>query len=92
MKRRFILLLLAAFLWTIPVIAMLVTGEVHWSLFDFAAAAVLLGIAALSADAILGRFDTRRARTAALAFLVLALAIVWAELAVGVFGSVFSGS
>jgi len=92
MKRRFILLLLAALVWTIPVIAMLVTGEVHWSLFDFAAAAVLLGIAALLADAIFGRFASTRARITALACLVLAFAIVWAELAVGVFGSVFSGS
>jgi hypothetical protein len=73
------------------VIAMLVTGEVHWSLSDFAAAAVLLGIAALSVDAILGRFASPRARIAAVACLVLALATIWAELAVGVFGSVFAG-
>ncbi len=91
MKRRFILLLLAAFLWTIPVLAMLVTGEVRWTLLDFAAAGVLLGIAPLSFDAILGRFASPRARIAAVACLVLALAIIWAELAVGVFGSVFAG-
>jgi hypothetical protein len=68
----------------------------EWTAFvethiDFAAAAVLLGIAALLADAILGRFASPRARITALACLVLAFAIVWAELAVGVFGSVFAG-
>jgi hypothetical protein len=76
----------------IPLLAMQFTDEVAWSPFDFAVAGVLLGGFGLAW--VLGARLLRHAQ-ARLAFglaLGALLVLVWAELAVGVFGSRFAGS
>ena len=76
----------------IPLVAMQVTDEVDWGLADFAAAGVLLFSAglmlAIAGNSIQGRNRLMLARIV----LVGALFAVWAELAVGVFGTPFAGS
>lgn len=68
----------------IPAIAMRFTPELAWGVEDFAAAAVLLIGAGLAWEAA-RRIPSRRARIlAALAILGLT-ALIWAELAVGLF-------
>lgn len=82
----------AAGLLLIPLVAMQFTDEVAWTASDFIAAACLLGGAGL-----LYVLAARLARTggqrAALGLAVAALLLlVWAELAVGLFGTPLAGS
>jgi len=69
----------------IPAIAMQVTPEVSWGAEDFLAAGVLL-FGAGTLVALVLRYVTGRVGRAALIFAVACvLALVWAELAVGLF-------
>ena len=80
------LTLVAAFILLLPLLAMQMTDEMVWSMADFATAGVLLAGAGLTfgIGVRVARNATHRA-TIGLA-LVAALLLVWAELAVGVFG------
>jgi hypothetical protein len=69
----------------IPFLAMQFTEEVAWGVEDFLAAAALLS-AAFSAIAVAAtRLHGTAARTWVVAGILVALAIIWAELAVGLF-------
>jgi hypothetical protein len=76
----------------VPLVAMRFTREVNWSPLDFVVAGILLaGIGSLYV------LLTRKLRTAPQRRLVgggllLTLMLVWAELAVGIFGSPIAGS
>ncbi|KQX01868.1 hypothetical protein ASC94_04565 [Massilia sp. Root418] len=76
----------------VPLVAMRFTAEVDWSGGDFAVAGLLLagtGMAYVLAARMVRSAPRRLAVGLALALL---LAVVWAELAVGVFGTPFAGS
>ena len=76
----------AALLILLPLLAMQVTNQVNWGVFDFVAAALLIGGAGLGWELAL-RLTRNRARRAAIALaLAAAFLLTWAELAVGVFG------
>jgi hypothetical protein len=77
---------LAALILLLPAVAMLVTGEVAWGPGDFLAAAILLGGAGLSLELVVRVTRPGAARWAAGAAVLAALLLVWAELAVGIFG------
>jgi len=81
-----------AFLLLIPLIAMRFTEEVHWTLSDFMVAGALLLGTGLLLDLILRKVKSIKYRIAISVTLLIALLLVWAELAVGIFGSPFSGS
>lgn len=69
----------------IPLTAMQFTGEVRWGPGDFLVAGCLLLITGIGI-VLVARHVTRPAHRAALiGTLVAALALVWAELAVGIF-------
>jgi hypothetical protein len=76
----------------VPLVAMRFTAEVDWSGSDFAIAGLLLagtGMAYVLAARMARSAPRRLAIGLALALL---LALVWVELAVGVFGTPFAGS
>lgn len=75
-----------------PAIAMRFTQEVAWTAVDFIVAGVLLFGTVLAIERVLRKVTGRTARIAACASVVLVLLVVWAELAVGLFGSPFAGS
>lgn len=75
---------LAAALLLAPALAMQVTEQVNWGAGDFLAAALLLGAAGLGLE--LAARLPRRARLAAGAAVLVAMLLVWAELAVGLAG------
>ncbi len=65
---------------------------VNWTALDFVAAAIMLlgaGFAVEVALRVVKRFECRIAACVAI---LLALAVVWAELAVGILGTPFAGS
>ena len=75
-----------------PLIAMQFTGEVHWTAFDFGVAAALLGATALAIEFAIRNIGRPTWCVAAVLGILAVLLLVWAELAVGVFGTPFSGS
>lgn len=76
----------------LPLIAMLFTNEVSWTIFDFVVAGILLLGTGLLAELLLRNIKNRNQRFAAIAGLLAVLFLVWAELAVGIFGTPFAGS
>lgn len=91
-KRLFGIVLFAALLLLVPLIAMQFTAEVNWTLFDFAVAGVLLFGTGILCELVLRKVKNRTYRLALCAALLLALMLVWAELAVGIFGTPLAGS
>jgi hypothetical protein len=76
----------------VPLVAMRFTAEVDWGVLDFAVAGGLLaGIGSLYV-LLTRKLRTATQRRAIGGGLLLALMLVWAELAVGIFGSPFAGS
>ena len=76
----------------VPLVAMRFTHEMNWALFDFIAAGVLLTGTGFAFVLSMRTLRTSRARLAAGVVLALALALVWGELAVGLFGTPLAGS
>lgn len=91
-RRLTIIVLSVMFLLLMPFIAMQFTNEVNWSLSDFIAAAVLLLSAGLVLDFVLRKVKNRNYRILMIIALFILLFLVWAELAVGIFDSPFSGT
>lgn len=73
-----------AVLLLVPLVAMQFTAEVRWTPFDFAAAAVLLGGAAIGCELAM-RALRGRWRIVGCGAVVAILALLWAQGAVGVF-------
>lgn len=82
----------AAALLALPAIAMLFTAEVNWGPEDFIVGGALLPGTAFVLDRMLGSGMSRRTMALAAGATVLALLLIWAELAVGLFGSPLAGS
>ncbi|MBP2284147.1 putative integral membrane protein [Flavobacterium sp. CG_23.5] len=91
-KRLLAILVGIAFILLVPLVAMQFTDEVKWTFFDFIAAAVLLFSSGLALELILQKVKTTRSRFIAGAVVCIALMLVWAELAVGIFGTPFAGN
>ncbi|SHJ81473.1 hypothetical protein SAMN04487911_14021 [Arenibacter nanhaiticus] len=68
------------------------TDEVNWKLSDFMVAAALLFGTSLLCELVLRTIQRKRTQLVLCFSLVLVFLIVWAELAVGVFGTPFAGS
>lgn len=82
----------AAILLCIPFIAMKFTNEVNWNFFDFLVAGILLFGTGLVLEIILRRIKTKRSKIILSVILFLILFLIWAELAVGIFGSPIAGN
>jgi hypothetical protein len=91
-KRLSLIVLTVALLLTIPLIAMQFTTEVKWSVFDFIVAGVLLLGTGLLCEFVLRKVKTTKYRVILLGVILFVLFLVWAELAVGIFGTPFAGS
>ena len=91
-RRLQIIILIVTALLLIPLIAMLFTEEVDWSLFDFVAAGILLMGTGLAGELILRKVRKSSLRIALCVLLLAALLLVWIELAVGLFGTPFAGN
>ncbi|MCZ4223392.1 hypothetical protein [Pedobacter rhodius] len=87
-----IILVVTALILSIPLIAMQFTNEVKWTLSDFVAAAILLLSAGFGIELVIRKVKTGTLRTVLFVVILLALFLIWAELAVGIFGTPFAGS
>ncbi|MGM5469055.1 hypothetical protein ACS386_02145 [Flavobacteriaceae bacterium LMO-SS05] len=94
MKRKTLkfILFTVAILLLIPLIAMQLTDEVNWTPLDFIVAGVLLLSTGLILALIIRKTKSVKYRIAMSIALIIVFLLIWAELAVGIFGTPFSGS
>lgn len=91
-KRLTGILLTVAILLSIPFIAMQFTNEVTWTLFDFMVAGVLLLGTGLVCELVMRKVKKTEHRIILCGVILIVLFLIWAELAVGIFGSPLAGS
>ncbi len=85
-------MLSVAILLLIPFIAMQFTEEVQWTLSDFVVAGVLLLGTGLLCELAIREIKSVKYRIVACSVLVVGLLLIWAEMAVGIFGTPLAGS
>ncbi len=76
----------------IPLAAMQFSSEVNWSLFDFVIMGFLLLALGFSIRFIRNKKSVLKYPLLMIIAVVVLFFIIWAELAVGIFGSPFAGS
>ena len=91
-KRLFLLLLSIPLILLIPFVAMQFTTEVIWSVGDFLAMGVLWFGVAVACEFILRKVKKTNYRLIAIVAVLIGFFLVFAELAVGLFGTPFAGS
>lgn len=91
-KRLVIILSAATALLAVPLIAMQFTTEVDWTASDFVIMGILLFSTGLLCEFTLRKVKSARNRLILCAAILFVFFLIWAELAVGVFGTPFAGS
>ena len=91
-KRLIGMMLASGLILLIPFIGMQFTDEVNWTLSDFVTMAVLLTGTAFLCELAIRKVKQKDHRIVLIALILLALILIWAELAVGIFGTPFAGS
>lgn len=91
-KSLLLIITIVPLLLLIPWIAMQFSNEVNWTSLDFVVMGFLLLGTGLLCDFILRKVTKVKHRIIACILLLLCLLLVWAELAVGIFGSPFAGN
>ena len=86
------ILITASVLLLIPLVAMQFTNEVVWTASDFIVAGVLLFGTGLMCELTMRKVKSTKGRLALVTSILGLLFLVWAELAVGVFGTPFAGN
>ena len=71
---------------------MQLTDEVEWSLFDFIIMGTLLLIIGLMGEIISKKVKKYKHRVILYVVVAITFLLIWAELAVGIFGTPFAGS
>ena len=89
---RIKILQMVGLLLIIPLIAMQLTDEVEWSLFDFIIMGTLLLITGLMGEIIFKKVKKYKNRVILYVVVAITFLLIWAELAVGIFGTPFAGS
>ena len=92
LKMRIKILQMVGLLLIIPLIAMQLTDEVEWSLFDFIIMGTLLLITGLMGEIIFKKVKKYKHRVILYVVVAITFLLIWAELAVGIFGTPFAGS
>jgi|TARA_B110000285_G_C14573966_1_gene359150 uncharacterized membrane protein len=80
------------FLLLIPLIGMAITDEINWSPFDFIIMGSLLIVLSIGINFVSNQTKNFKNRVLYIGILVLIFMLIWAELAVGIFGTPFGGS
>ncbi len=92
-KKRLLWLVIAvAILLLIPFVAMQFTNEVNWTVSDFVVMGLLLLATGISFEFIMTSITSNLYRILVFAAVLAAFLLIWAELAVGIFGTPFAGS
>ncbi|WP_396192144.1 hypothetical protein [Flavobacterium sp.] len=92
LKTFLILLSIVLLLLLIPFVAMQFSNEVNWSVMDFVMAGILLFGTSLVIELVLRKVKSTKHRLLISGIILLLLFLLWAELAVGIFGSPIAGN
>jgi nitrate reductase NapE component len=90
-KQAFILFICISVL-LVPLIAMQFSNEVNWTVFDFIVAGILLVGTGLTCELIMRKSKKRLVKYSLCFLFLVSFVLIWAELAVGVFGSPIAGN
>ncbi|MEZ7992618.1 MAG: hypothetical protein QMC19_00675 [Flavobacteriaceae bacterium] len=88
-KRPIIILSLITVLLMIPLIAMQFTNQVNWSVGDFIVMAMLLYGTGVLCEFAIRRITTISYRYLTIVLILLCCLVIWAELSVGLFSTLF---
>ena len=91
-NRFLIILHIVGALLLIPFIAMQFSSEVVWTASDFIIMGILLLVTGLGIDLVLRKVSSSKNRLIMGGIILALFFMIWAELAVGVFGIPFAGS
>jgi len=80
------------FLLVIPLIGMVINDEINWSAFDFIIMGSLLISLSFGINFVSNRVKNLKNRFFFIGILVFIFLLIWAELAVGIFGTPFAGN
>jgi hypothetical protein len=80
------------FLLFIPLIGMMFTDEINWTLSDFIIMGFLLLVFGMGVHLISTRTMNLKFRILYILIVCVLFMLIWAELAVGIFGTPFAGS
>jgi hypothetical protein len=76
----------------LPLVGMLISDEVNWSLFDFMIMGMLILSLSFGTKQILRATLTYKYKALFIALFLLVFMLIWVELAVGIFGSPIAGN
>lgn len=91
-KRLIIILSAVVIFLLIPLIAMQFTTEVDWGISDFIIMGILLFGTSLLCELVMRKENNVKKRILICGAILFAFFLIWAELAVGIFGTPFAGS
>ncbi len=91
-KRYLIIILFTFGILLIPLLAMQFTIEVNWGLLDFIVAGIFLLGTGFVVDFVIRKVSKLNYKIAIIIALLTLLFLFWAELAVGIFGTPFTGN
>ncbi|GGW80339.1 hypothetical protein [Salegentibacter mishustinae] len=91
-KNFLVIPLIVGALLLIPFIAMQFSSEVAWTASDFIIMGILLLVTGLGIDLVLRKVSSSKNRLIMGGIILAVFFMIWAELAVGVFGTPFAGS
>ena len=75
----------------IPLFGNIFSNQVNWSLFDFIIMGLLFGMLGIIIHCILEKVSNKIFRIVPIIFVLITFLMIWAELAVGIFGSLIAG-
>lgn len=91
-QKTFAIYALPLVILSIPLLGNLFSEEVNWSASDFLIAGTLLFTTAFLINLVRNTIKKQSQKVMICIFILLALALIWLELAVGIFGSPFAGN
>lgn len=91
-NKAIIIYSIAAIILAAPFVAMQFTYQVKWNLSDFIIAGISLFFTAFLIDIILLKVSTDSRKFIYISIVLAVLFLIWAELAVGIFGTPFAGN
>lgn len=91
-NKAIIIYSVAAIILAAPFVAMQFTYQVKWNLLDFIIAGISLFFTAFLIDIILLKVSTDSRKFIYISIVLAVLFLIWAELAVAIFGTPFAGN
>jgi hypothetical protein len=76
----------------LPLVGMLISDEVNWSVFDFLIMGLLILSFSFGVKQVINKIKIVKYRVLLIGVIFLLFLLIWAELAVGIFGTRFAGN